>query len=67
MFINVWLKIITCSCTLLFEKRKFQFTNSIAFLMASWFDFLKFQLDTDREVDTQLWGLIYKMWFGGDN
>ena len=27
MFINVWLKAMTDSCTILFEKRKFQFTN----------------------------------------
>ena len=31
----VWLKIATCSCTFLCEKREFQFTSSIAFLIAS--------------------------------
>ena len=30
--INIWLKIITCFCTLLFEKRKFQFTTLVPFL-----------------------------------
>ena len=62
-FINVWLK--TCWCIPWFEKRKAQFTNSIAFLMALLFDFWNFKQDTDTNVDVKLWCWTYKMWFDG--
>ena len=42
MLINVWLKIITCSCTLLYGKRKCHFTSSTALLVASLIDLFLF-------------------------
>ena len=43
MIYNVCLKIKTCSCTFLCDQREFQFTSSKVLLIASLFDFLKFQ------------------------